>query len=112
MVKIKRTDQRVNLPYFFYALPPEWRRDSLRLVICHVNHRQLADVYRFFLLFLGANPLLQLLPLSPHPVGIPTVIANKLKTPFGDVLGNICDKLNCRADGEVLLFFPWVIFDL
>jgi hypothetical protein len=84
------------------TFPAERRRDSPWPVVFHVNHCQLADVYRFLHLLTCTAPLLQLTPLAPHAVRVPAVLANKLEALFRDMLGDIRDKLICCADGEVL----------
>lgn len=62
------TNQGVDFPYFFDTFTPEWRWNSARLIILHINHRQLADVYRFSLLLPVTTLPIELTAFATHAV--------------------------------------------
>ena len=91
-----RTEQRIGFPDLLDELASFGRRDAARVVFGNVN-----DLHGLA----GDRSLLHgtLVPLPPHLVGVPAVVADKLEALVGDVLGDLRDEVAGTEELEVAL---------
>jgi hypothetical protein len=89
-------DHGIGLPDFLDEIPPFFGGNALGLVFGHVD-----DLHALFHLFGLFLLLCAFLPLSPHLIGIPSVIAYELKTLVGNVLSDGGDKVAGSEDLKV-----------